>query len=275
MLRSLRGGGATVSSITQQMSELWYGNSSSSFIEDNKNSSLSSSSAFSGGGFLDRIGVDLGHQEMQAILNEIEQTFASTPAEWLPANGIASLVAHNLGYEDVEELNSAMNMTFSTFVQGFPHIDTKNDDEGRLVFRVKKERPKEEWTARKMVYKINSTKDLWTVFLKSKNAIVRIPELNDFEFSPDGVKRIDTIYNHIGTAIFNLGNHVRQGPGKLDSYERREKIMTVVYQLNTLLDVPRPFTWEVYDPSGTCEFKPSDAVEVHDVEPEEAEPPAH
>jgi hypothetical protein len=37
---------------------------------------------------------------------------------------------------------------------------------------------------------------------------VEIPEL-EFEISADGKRKIDSIYNIISSAIFNLGTHVR------------------------------------------------------------------
>eukprot|EP00466_Bigelowiella_natans_P011525 jgi/Bigna1/55241/estExt_Genewise1Plus.C_540076 len=215
--------------------------------------------------FLEQCSVDLGHQEVQAILTEIEQIFESQPEGWLPVSAIGNLVAYNLGYEDIDELNSAINMEFSTFMQGFPHIQTKTNPKktDELLFRVRPEKGKELWQPRKMVFKINSTKDLWTVFLKSKYAVVRIPELEDFEIRPDGRRQhIDTIYNHIGNVIHNLGNHVRGGQGQFLSNDTRYKIMETVYKMNLLLDVPFPFTWEVRDPSGISEFKPSTAVQI-------------
>ncbi len=47
--------------------------------------------------------------------------------------------------------------------------------------------------------------------LKSAYATVEIPEL-EFEISADGKKRIDSLYNHIAQAVFNLGNHVQVRP---------------------------------------------------------------
>ena len=41
--------------------------------------------------------------------------------------------------------------------------------------------------------------------------------------------------------------------------------MATVEQLNVLLDVEKPWTWVVHDPSGMSEFKPSEGVLVDDV----------
>jgi hypothetical protein len=167
---------------------------------------------------------------------------------------------------------------------------------------------------------VTSTSDLWRVCLKSPHATVEIPEL-EFEISADGKKRIDSLYNHIAQAVFNLGNHVQvrrqggasgggswgwgalglgrgwclagdgcpagpalpprasragarsscthrrchprpQGMGGTMSSEHAQRIMETVTELNKLLDVEKPFTWIVHDPSGMSEFKPVEGVEV-------------
>lgn len=43
------------------------------------------------------------------------------------------------------------------------------------------------------------------------------------------------------------------------------KIMETVEQLNILLDVEKPWTWIVHDPSGISEFKPADGVLVDEL----------
>jgi hypothetical protein len=40
------------------------------------------------------------------------------------------------------------------------------------------------------------------------------------------------------------------------------RIMETVEELNKLLDVEKPWTWIVHDPSGMSEFKPDDGVTV-------------
>jgi C4-type Zn-finger protein len=55
-----------------------------------------------------------------------------------------------------------------------------------------------------MTVKINSTADLWCTCYKSPYAMIEIPEL-EFEFSADGKRHTDSIYNHIGSAVYNLG----------------------------------------------------------------------
>lgn len=77
----------------------------------------------------------------------------------------------------------------------------------RQFFQMKLEPPQSEWRPVKMTVKVNSTTDLWRVCLKSKWATIEIPEL-EFEISADGKRRTDSIYNHIASAVYNLGNYV-------------------------------------------------------------------
>jgi C4-type Zn-finger protein len=58
-----------------------------------------------------------------------------------------------------------------------------------------------------MTVTVSSTSDLWRVCLKSKWARIEIPEL-EFEISADGKRHTDSIYNHIASAVYNLGNYV-------------------------------------------------------------------
>jgi hypothetical protein len=46
------------------------------------------------------------------------------------------------------------------------------------------------------------------------------------------------------------------------SDDHKNKIMDTVIALNIFLDVPKPWTWIVHDPSGLSEFKPMDGVLV-------------
>jgi hypothetical protein len=74
----------------------------------------------------------------------------------------------------------------------------------RPYFQIKPELPRSQWRSTKMTVKINSTADLWRTCYKSPYATIEIPEL-EFEFSADGKRHTDSIYNHIGSAVYNLG----------------------------------------------------------------------
>jgi hypothetical protein len=77
---------------------------------------------------------------------------------------------------------------------------------------MKADPPREAWRPVKMTVQVNSTSDLWRVCLKSKWATIEIPEL-EFEISADGKRHTDSIYNHIASAVYNLGNYVRDTQG--------------------------------------------------------------
>ena len=140
-----------------------------------------------------------------------------------------------------------------------PHIETKKDEKGRLVFRVKPEPPVEEWRPVKMTLKIVNREDLWNVCFKSQHARVEIPEL-EFEICQDGKKHIDSIYNHVAGAVFNLGSQVQEDPSISDDH--REKIAECLHQLNLLLDLQSEWHWVIYDPSGTSLFSNMEKVKV-------------
>lgn len=82
----------------------------------------------------------------------------------------------------------------------------------RTYFQIKPDPPREQWKPVKMTVKINSVNDLWRVCLKSKYARIELPEL-EFEISQDGKRHVDSIYNHIASAVYNLGHYVQQ-PGE-------------------------------------------------------------
>jgi hypothetical protein len=77
----------------------------------------------------------------------------------------------------------------------------------RDYFQMKADPPRDQWRAVKMTVQVASTADLWRVCLKSKWATIEIPEL-EFEISADGKRHTDSIYNHIASAVYNLGNYV-------------------------------------------------------------------
>merc|ERR1712115_159470 len=79
--------------------------------------------------------------------------------------------------------------------------------------------------------------DLWRVVLQGGRANVEIPE-SEFAIRPQGKRRVDTIYNMIGAAVFNLGDHVRKNTryGGISDAEV-SSITETIDQLNALLDL--------------------------------------
>ncbi|KXZ43860.1 hypothetical protein GPECTOR_79g139 [Gonium pectorale] len=212
-------------------------------------------------GELERTKIDLSHQEMDRLVSELENLWnmftvndqGPSGVEWLPVHGIADALREDLGYEDMAEFEDALGGTFGDFLDKLP----------RVVKKILPEPPRDQWKATRQTLTIQSRNDLWRVCLKSQHARVEIPEL-EFEISADGKKRVDSIYNHIAQAIFNLGNYVRDTRAAMPP-DTAAKIMDTVEQLNVLLDVEKPWTWVVHDPSGTSELKPSDGVLVDEL----------
>lgn len=210
--------------------------------------------------------VDMSHQEMERLLSELEQWYeqaALSGAEWITAQAAGSWLRNDLGYEDEAEFEDALNSSFEEFLEAMPHIETKVDEQGRVVFKVRPEPPPSEWKPTKMTLKINSRDDIWNVCFKSQWATVEIPEL-EFHISQDGKRRIDSIYNHVAGAVFNLGSHV-EGMGGYDN-DQKAKISECIMQLNALLDMDQPWTWILRDPSGTSSFQNMDRVQVEELE---------
>ena len=77
----------------------------------------------------------------------------------------------------------------------------------RDVFRVIPDPPPEECKPQRLECVLSSRPDLWRVLMLHPGAVAEIPEL-EFEIGADHRRRVDSVYNHIGGAIFNLERHV-------------------------------------------------------------------
>lgn len=210
--------------------------------------------------------IDISHQEMTRIMGELEAVYESTPAEWLAVEGVALMIQRDLGYEDMEEFEDALKGSFAEFLGCLPHINVRTNAMGKPEFRVVPPPPITERKPIRLTYRVSNSKQLFRVCVKSPDAKVSIPEL-EFEMSADGTRVVDTLYNHIAAAVWNLSSHVRMGGATADQSGAFEE---VVDSLNEALDAETPWTWVVEDPSGLSEIHPAD-----DVEREELEGPAH
>jgi C4-type Zn-finger protein len=142
----------------------------------------------------------------------------------------------------------------------FATQDDGSASDGRLVFRMKPLPPLSE---RRMFIKkvmIKTRADLWRVVHKAPSAVVEIPEL-EFEIGADAKRKIDSVYNHISGAVYNLSMHISTLGGQL-SADTKEKITETVDQLNKLLDVDEPWTFMLHDRTGISEIRPEDDVET-------------
>lgn len=79
-----------------------------------------------------------------------------------------------------------------------------------------------------MTVPIKDTSDLWRVCLKSKWARIEIPEL-EFEISADGKRHTDSIYNHIASAVYNLGNYVSCGCQQYSALSTQHSAVSTLY----------------------------------------------
>lgn len=51
-------------------------------------------------------------------------------AEWLPVKGIGRAIGEDLGYEDIDEFEDALNGSFEDFLDNFPHVEKKTREDG-------------------------------------------------------------------------------------------------------------------------------------------------
>ena len=112
---------------------------------------------------------------------------------------------------------------------------------------------------RLLTVRVETRAELQRVLYKAPDATVRIPHL-EFEIGADDKRRIDTLYNHIAAAVWNLSAHVRGQQGGMPA-EQAATIAELIDNLNGMLDVDEPFDVVVVDATGSSQFKPPDGVE--------------
>ena len=133
----------------------------------------------------------------------------------------------------------------------------------RDVFRVIPDPPPEECKPQRLECVLSSRPDLWRVLMLHPGAMAEIPEL-EFEIGADHRRRVDSIYNHIGGAIFNLERHVEMlGDDNEQAARERQGIKDMCDELRKVLDMEGgPYTLVVTDPGGLSAFKPPEGVKV-------------
>lgn len=206
--------------------------------------------------------INLGHQEVTRAMDVAEEIYFSTPLEWLAQDPIAKYMCTELGYEDVDELEDALGGTFDEFCGSIPNFSRRvRPDSDPPVNEFKVERPPQpsDWVHKRHTIKITNRDDLWRVVMKVPDATVTIPEM-EFDIGADRKRNTDTIFNMIGTAVFNLGQWVQEHQSLPESTINR--VSETILELNSLLDVDRPWTFVVDDPRGYCQFLPMTGVET-------------
>ena len=133
----------------------------------------------------------------------------------------------------------------------------------RDVFRVIPDPPPEECKPQRLECVLSSRPDLWRVLMLHPGASAEIPEL-EFEIGADHRRRVDSVYNHIGGAIFNLERHVEMlGEDNDQAARERQGIKDMCDELRKVLDMEGgPYTLVVTDPGGLSAFKPPEGVKV-------------
>lgn len=238
----------------------------------------------------------MGHQEMVSVMQELEDIFRAIhqcvgPDYPVAISGLGYNLCTSLGYEDEDELEEALGGSLADFLAALPHFDvvwpTPEEMEVAAAAPVAEEGdapaatttvgPKarmhpdptaeEETTGpgTRTTFTVSERDDLWRVVLQGPRANVEIPEI-EFMIRPQTNRRIDTIYNLIAAAIFNLGDHVQKNTraGSI-SDDEATKICAAIDNLNQLLDLEQPFTFVISDPQGVSELKPSDGTHVEQV----------
>lgn len=219
--------------------------------------------------------IDMGHQEMAQFVNELEDIFQAIHAgireDYAVAlSAITCNLCVSLGYEDEDELEEALGGPLVQFLEALPHFEVQRPDEDaedseiRVLMRpVPKEDDLRPGMGQSLTFPVSEREDLWRVVLLGPRAQVEIPEIQ-FLIQPKSRRSVDTIYNLIAAAVFNLGDHVQKNRrmGGAISEEELARICEKIDQLNTLLDVEQPFTFRVQDKQGLSEFKPAHGVVV-------------
>lgn len=230
-------------------------------------------------GFVRGFSFNLGHQETDRIVDELEQVckqvLQSAGDSWMTCNAAANIICSSLGYEDQGELEDAIKCDWQEFIKAMPHLETKLQDDGSfaqglLVFRMKPLVPVHDRKMFIKTFKVNTRQDLWRVCHKAPSAVLEFPDI-EFEIGADAKRKIDSIYNHISGAVYNLSMHVSSLGAQL-SEDHKDKISETIHELNVLLDVEKPFTILLHDRTGISEIRPEDGVTTQEGGPAEMDP---
>lgn len=217
---------------------------------------------------LDVYRLNLGHQETDRILAELEANCeavieAGGQDAWIPVPGLVQFICTQLGYADEDEFEDALGGTFLQFIETLPHIETKKNEEadGRVEIRMKAPEGIGGGFIKRL--RIKKSEDLWKTLLKAPNAIINIPVI-EFEIGASGKRQLDSIYNHITTAMFNLSQHVSNGQVQGSD---KEGILSCIESLSKMLDIEEEWEIVLTDRTGLSLFKPNNGVETIMLEP--------
>uniref|UniRef100_A0A6U6HLR3 Uncharacterized protein n=1 Tax=Zooxanthella nutricula TaxID=1333877 RepID=A0A6U6HLR3_9DINO len=201
--------------------------------------------------------LNVSHQEIERILFEVEEWWNAAHdqagVEWLPIDGVMNFLMQDLGYEDVDEFEDALQGSFADFLSAFPQVEVREVDE-RTLFKCVPQTP---GSPRTLTLTVESSKQLLDMtFMKAADAELEIPAI-EFAIGADHKRHIDSLYNHLAVAKENLEKHCASLGS--DAPERLS-ILETIGSLSSLLDVEEPFELVVRDPRALSEFKPADGV---------------
>jgi hypothetical protein len=168
---------------------------------------------------------------------------ASTPAAWvLPpavqqslradrAQPCGDAVMRCLSSRPRPPVQDAIKCDWEEFIKSMPHLETKIQDDnsyanGKLVFRMKPLVPVHDRKMFILSFTVNSRQDLWRVCHKAPSAVMEFPDM-EFEIGADAKRKIDSLYNHIAAAVYNLSMHVSTLGAQL-SEDTKDKISEVL-----------------------------------------------
>eukprot|EP00929_Paragymnodinium_shiwhaense_P123279 TRINITY_DN9693_c0_g1_i1.p1 TRINITY_DN9693_c0_g1~~TRINITY_DN9693_c0_g1_i1.p1 ORF type:complete len:235 (-),score=57.54 TRINITY_DN9693_c0_g1_i1:341-1045(-) len=207
---------------------------------------------------------NVSHQEIERILGEVEAWWGTTnqvdpPLEWLPLDGISNFMFNDLGYEDVDEFEDALQGSFHEFLGAFPHIETK-EMEGRWWYKMTKVEPE---PPRNLIISIETSAQLLdTTLLKADGATLEVPSI-EFVIGLEQKRSIDSLWNHLGNAKEKLEHHADY---LVQDQSEKEGIMATVSMLSKLLDVETPYDIIVRDPQGLSDVMPKDKCRIEPLE---------
>ncbi len=71
--------------------------------------------------------------------------------------GIAHALYQDLGYEDMDEFEDALNGTFAEFLCALPHVKLRTSEDGeKQYFQLLPEPPRDQWVPTRMTFKVGS-----------------------------------------------------------------------------------------------------------------------
>eukprot|EP01126_Amoeba_proteus_P037718 TRINITY_DN3902_c0_g1_i5.p1 TRINITY_DN3902_c0_g1~~TRINITY_DN3902_c0_g1_i5.p1 ORF type:complete len:175 (-),score=44.37 TRINITY_DN3902_c0_g1_i5:127-651(-) len=152
-----------------------------------------------------------------------------------------------LGYDDMDAFEATLGGTFEDWLKRLGVVEFK--EENGLLMRIKEENLERKGFT--IIFPIRERADLQVVCLKAPGAIVSIPEL-EFQMGNEDKKVVDTIFNHIGNAIFTLDLYASQS-----AQDQKQQILDTVDQLRRCLDLDFEWTFMLEDQTGRSEIKAS------------------